>query len=386
METKNNIFFEHLKEYSKANKKERGLILDHLCFVTKIQRKSAIRRMRASIYCRQKPVEKRGRKTVYNIDVTLALKSIWKLSGEICGELLHPMIGEYVDNLKRQKLWIHGDIATKQLLIMSQSTAKRRLSTFIKFRDKRHGLSSTSPSALKTIIPIFTGPWKKKPPGWSQIDSVAHCGTTLVGDYVYTLTYIDVNTFWIGLSAQWNKGQIATQKSMASIKSRLPFPWLGAHPDTGSEFINHFVYDWCQAEKIDYSRSRPNHKNDNMYVEERNGHVVRKYLGYTRLDCSDTVVIINQFYQILELYLNHFIPIRRTLKKEKIGAKYHRVYEKVAKTPYQRLMESKKVNNIIKAKQKAIHQRLNLFFLKQEIERLTTLIYNLQQNYDNQKS
>jgi len=386
METKNNIFFEHLKEYAKADKKGRSLILDHLCFVTKLQRKSAIRRMSNSIYCRRKPVEKRGRKIIYNVDVTLALKSVWKLSGEICGELLHPIIGEYIDNLKREKHWVHGEIATQQLLVMSQSTVKRRLSKFIKFRDKRHGLSSTSPSALKAIIPIFTGPWKHKPPGWGQIDSVAHCGTTLVGAYVYTLTYIDACTFWIGLSAQWNKGQIATQGSMASIKSKLPFLWLGAHPDTGSEFINYFVYDWCQKEKIDYSRSRPNHKNDNMYVEERNAHVVRKYLGYIRLDCADTVVIVNQFYQILELYLNHFIPVRRTLKKERIGSRYHRVYEKVAKTPYQRLMESKKVNNIIKAKQKAIHQRLNLFFLKQEIERLTILIYNTQQNYGNQKS
>lgn len=386
METKNNIFVEHLNEYSKTNKRGRSLILDHLCFVTKIQRKSAIRRMGNSIYCRRKPMEKRGRKTVYDIDVTLALKSVWGLSGEICGELLHPMIREYVDNLKQQKLWRFSEIATQQLLTVSQSTVKRRLSKFVKFRDKRRGLSSTNPSALKAIIPIFVGPWKDKPPGWGQIDSVAHCGETLVGDYVYTLTYIDACTFWVGLSAQWNKGQMATQKSMVSIKSRLPFPWLGAHPDTGSEFINHFVYDWCQKEKIDFSRSRPNHKNDNMYVEERNGHVVRKFIGYTRLDCPSTVALINQLYPILELYLNHFIPVRRTLKRERVGAKYHRIYEKRAKTPYQRLMESKKVNQIIKAKQKAIHRRLNLFFLKQEIERLTTLIYNTQQNYGNQKS
>lgn len=123
-----------------------------------------------------------------------------------------------------------------------------------------------------------------------------------------------------------------------------------------------------------------------MYVEERNGHVVRKYLGYTRFDCSDVVVTINKFYIVLELYLNHFIPVRKTLKKTRIGAKYHRTYEKIAKTPYQRLMESRKINNIIKAKQKAIHEHLNLFNLKQEIDRLTTLIYDTQKNYDNQKS
>ena len=124
--------------------------------------------MKNSIYCRKKPIEKRGRKIIYSIDVTLALKNVWELSGEICGELLHPMIGEYVDNLKRQTKWIYNEIITSQLLKISQSTVKRRLSRFIKIRDKRHGLSSTSPSALKAIIPIFTGPWKRKPPGWGQ--------------------------------------------------------------------------------------------------------------------------------------------------------------------------------------------------------------------------
>lgn len=72
---------------------------------------------------------------------------------------------------------------------------------------------------------------------------------------------------------------------MAAIQARMPFPWLGAHPDTGSEFINAFVYGWCQQEKIELSRSRPGKKNDNMYVEERNGHVIRKFIGYLRLDC-----------------------------------------------------------------------------------------------------
>ena len=136
------------------------------------------------------------------------------------------MIGEYVDNLKKQTKWIYNETITYQLLKISQSTVKRRLSEFVKIRDKRHGLSSTSPSALKAIIPIFTGPWKRKPPGWGQIDTVAHCGTTLVGDYVFTLTYIDARTFWVGLSAQWNKGKVATQHSMATIKSRLPFKLL----------------------------------------------------------------------------------------------------------------------------------------------------------------
>ena len=112
-----------------------------------------------------------------------------------------------------------------------------------------------------------------------QIDTVVHCGSSLLGDMAYTLNYTDAATMTVIPHAQWNKGMEQTRESMKVIKSRMPFSWLGAHPDTGSEFINHFVMEWCREKKIDLSRSRPGKSNDNMYVEERNGHVIRKFVG-----------------------------------------------------------------------------------------------------------
>ena len=157
---------------------------------------------------------------------------------------------------------------------------------------------------------------------------------------------------------------------MAIIKKKLPVLLLGIHPDTGSEFINWILKKWCDKEKIEMTRSEPGKKNHNMYVEERNGHIVRKYLGYIRLDQIELVPMVNELYAILELYLNHFQTVRRTLTKERIGAKYRRTYEKIPKTPYQRMLEHKDVSEEVKEKLREEHAKLNPLILKKEIDRI----------------
>jgi hypothetical protein len=242
--------------------------------------------------------------------------------------------------------------------------------------------SSTSPSILKNIIPIIVGEWNDKPPGYGQIDTVVHCGSSLLGDLVYTVNYTDIATFWHGLSAQWNKGQYATIKSIKSIKERLPFKLKGIHPDTGSEFINWQLKDWCEEKEIELTRSRPNHKNDNAYVEQKNGHVVRRFIGYIRLDTLETVRILNDLYRKLELYLNHFVPSKKCLKKLRIGSKYQRKYDK-AQTPYKRVLVHSKINQTIKDDLTKIHQTLNPLNLKGEIDKLLLKLIKIQQQFGN---
>ena len=319
METKNSIFKEYLGEYLKTDKEGKGKILDHVRFVTKMHRKAVIRKFRTLQLQDPCKEEKRGRETFYTPDVTAALYDVWEASSEICGELLYAVVREYVDILIRDKMWKHGDGATEKLLFMSEGTMKRRVSSFMKMRRFRKGMSATKPSELKVIVPIFTGPWKDEPPGSGQIDTVVHCGSSLLGDMAYSLNYTDAAVYWIVLRAQWNKGQEATKESMECVKKKLPFPWLSAHPDTGNEFINHCVIPWCQEQKIRMTRSRPGHKNDNMYVEERNGHVVRKFVGYVRLDCKEAVGALNELYEILAMYLNHFVPVKKCLEKIRLG-------------------------------------------------------------------
>lgn len=387
MGTKKEVFRERLKEYLQASRQEKSKILDALRIITGLHRKAIIRGLRREqMRDRMKPKKKVGRRTIYTPDVTASLKDIWEAGNEVCGELLYPVISEYINILVRDKLWQHSTEATEKLKRMSVGTVKRRVGHFFKIQRGRKGISATKPSALKKLIPIFTGPWEDKPPGWGQVDTVVHCGSSLLGDMAYTLNYTDAATYMVIPRAQWNKGMEATKESMRSIQKQMPFPWLGAHPDTGSEFINRFVIEWCNDEKIELSRSRPGKKNDNMYVEERNGHVIRKTVGYIRLDCSETVAALNTLYDVLIPYLLHFVAVRRTLEKEKIQSKYRRIYERVPKTPYRRILEHTAIDVSVKEQLKKEHATLNPLLLKLEIEQRLDAVYDIQKRYGKSKN
>ena len=386
MTTKNEIFERYGEEYWKATRKRKGEILDTVTEVTGMHRKASVRKFRRLQTKEKSFLDKRGRPTVFTKDADAALETIWETANEPCGELLFPMIPEYLSVLERDKMWKHGDRATGKLLAMSEHTVRRRVGTFEKAKKKGRGLSGTKPSILKSIIPIFKGPWNGMPPGYGQIDTVAHCGHTLLGDFMWTVNYTDATTYWIIPRVQWNKGAEATTESLKTIQSMLPVILRGVHPDTGSEFINYTLKNWCESENIEMTRSEPGKKNDNMYVEERNGHVVRKYLGYIRLDQKELVSIVNELYDVLAFYLNHFQVVRRTLTKERVGAKYRRTYEKTPKTPYLRMIEHKDVLDEVKEKLRVEHAKLNPLLLKKQIDTLTIRLLNVRKTISEPKT
>jgi len=382
MTTKHTIFEEKAQEYWKADKRRKGEILDAVCEISGLTRKGAIKRFRR-MQTRHSRTTRAGRKTYYTKDVDVALYEIWEAANRPCGVLLHPLIPEYVAILIRDGMWKHGDETTSKLLAMKCMTVRRRCTRLRTTHEGTHGLSTTKPSHLKQIIPIFKGPWVDALPGEGQIDTVAHCGSSLSGDFIRSVCYTDAATYWVIPRAQWNNGRRATVVSVEEIEMRLPVLLLHLHPDTGSEFINWHLKEWCDEHTppVRLTRSEPGKKNDNMYVEERNGHVVRKYLGYTRFDCPLVVPIINEFYDTLALYLNHFQAVRRTLSKERVGAKYRRVYEKVAKTPYQRMLEHAHVSEDVKAMLRAEHEALNPLLLKQKLDTLWSMIIKIQRDH-----
>ena len=157
---------------------------------------------------------------------------------------------------------------------------------------------------------------------------------------------------------------------------------LGDHPDTGSEFINWHLKSWCGQKTIELIRSRPNHKNDNAYVEQKNGHVVRRFLGYTRFNARETVEILNQIYVKLELYLNHFVPSRKCVSKIRIGAMHKRQYDQ-AQTPYARTLAHPDISVETKENLRQIHARLNPLDLKLEIDKLTSELLKIQRQNGN---
>jgi hypothetical protein len=371
MQTKKELFGIEIKGYITSSKQEKGRILDALERQTGMWRESIIRSFKRewkrSVY---NSTNQRGRKTYYTQDVEEALKEVWKSANSCCGELLHPIISEYVNILRRDDMWNHDDLATGKLLAMSMATVKRRVSGW-KCDFGIRGISTTTPSSIKERIPIFQGSWLEVPVGMGQIDTVAHCGGSMVGDFVYSCGFVDVSSGWFEYRAQWNKGMEATRESLQMIKERLPFPLHHIHPDCGSEFLNQMVMSWCEEEKIDISRSRSYHKNDNGYIEQRNGHISRRWLGYDRLGSKKLLPKLNQFYEMICQYHNHFIAQRLCIGTKTLpNGKHRKVYETKAQTPYSRLCANSKVNQNIKDKLKTEHEKLNPKILHDKLEKM----------------
>ena len=231
------------------------------------------------------------------------------------------------------------------------------------------------------MVPIRMDGWDTAEVGVTQVDTVAHCGAANVGDFIFTTNGTDVATLWGTRRAQWNKGQEVTRASLQAMRADSPFPWTEIHPDSGSEFINFHCIAYATESNLRMTRSRPYHKNDNCFVEERNGHVVRAYVGYERLDAREAVDTLNHLYDVLTPYLNHFIASRRIVSKERIGSRWKVTREKIAKTPYQRVLDRSDVGNEVKNKLRTEHSTLNPATMKKQIDRLTKEVHDIQRRH-----
>jgi hypothetical protein len=377
---KHAIIRDKLAAYLKASKKEKGAILVNLQSVTSMPPKSLVRALkREQLRSGRNPPKKRGRKPYYTTETEAALAWVWEQYDYPCAERLHSHLSEAIRIFVRDGMWSYSEQATEQLRRMSLGAMKVRTTALAKRRGLMRGQSTTRSSELLKSVPVFFGSWDKKAAGNGQIDTVVHSGPKLMGTMVYTVNYVDVATYWQEPVAQLNKSEQSTLASMKTIKDRLPFPWLGVHPDSGSEFINNVALPWFEANGIEPSRSRPHKKNDNCYIEQRNLVVVRKYVGYERYDCLEAVIAMNELYVVLRLYLNFFQPTFKLQQKKQraktsecrqYGKPYQRVYD-TPRTPYQRVLERDDVSREVKDKLTAQYETLNPKVIRDKIRALT---------------
>jgi len=381
MANKQGVFEEEKYAYWTADKKRKSAILDAVVEVSGLTRKAAIKRFRRIQLHDPCGTEQRGRPVIYTPDCIAALKEVWEIGAEACGENLHPMIGEYIDIAVRDKSWTHHGEATEKLRRMSMGSVKQYVGRFTRTRRNFGGKSTTQKSAIIAMVPIRMDGWDTAEVGVTQIDTVAHCGDTTAGAYVFTANGTDVATLWGFRRAQWNKGQEATVNSLNAMRHSSPFPWTELHPDSGTEFINHHCLAYANATGLRMTRSRPYHKNDNCFVEERNGHVVRAYVGYARFDAPTVVDALNKIYDVLTPYLNHFIASRRIVSKERIGARWKVMRERIAETPYQRVLKRDDVSAAVKNNLRAAHAAMNPKAMKANIDCLTKRVFDMQRRH-----
>jgi len=385
MQHKKGVFEEKCEEYWKACKKRKSVILSSLTEVTGLGRKACIKRLRRMQLRDPGSTEQRGRPRYYTPDIIAALLEVWEIGSEACGENLHPMIGEYIDIQIRAGTWKHDDLVTGKLRKMSLGSVKDYVGNFTRTRRSFGGKGTTQKSSVISMVPIRMDGWDAAEAGVTQVDTVAHCGDTISGDYAITTNGADVATLWGTRRAQWGKSQEVTKTSLEAMRNDSPFHWTEMHPDSGLEFINLFCIRYAEESFLRMTRSRPYHKNDNCFVEERNGHVVRAYVGYERLDVFETVNALNDLYDVLTPYLNHFIASRRIVSKERVGARWKVTREKVAKTPYQRVRERDDISEEVKTRLLEEHAKLNPAKMKKKIDLLSKRVHDIQNKYGNPK-
>ncbi|MEA2021912.1 MAG: transposase, partial [Candidatus Caldatribacteriota bacterium] len=181
---------------------------------------------------------------------------------------------------------------------------------------------------------------------------------------------------WVEMIAVKNKAQVWVFGGIEDIKERLPFSILGIDSDNGAEFINDHLLRYCKEEHITFTRSRPYRKNDSCFVEQKNWSVIRRAVGYTRYDTDKELSILNELYSYLRLYSNLFQPVRKLIKKERIGSKVSKRYDE-AKTPYRRVLASPDIEDKIKVKLKNKYAMLNPAELKRKITKLQNRLLKL---------
>jgi hypothetical protein len=345
------------ERYRKVRKKEKGTILDEFTKATGLHRKAVIRLLnRRSLVSRGKPS---GRPPKYGSRVVEALRAVWEASDRLCSKRLHPFLPEFIKVLRRcGESKITAEIEA-ELCRMSPATIDRLLRPW-KHKGGRHTFSTTRRGTLlRNSIPIRTfADWQENRPGFIEVDLVAHCGESLDGFYLNTLMAVDVATGWTEFVGVWGKGEHRVGTAVHHVRERLPFPLLGLDSDNGSEFINQNLANWCRREKISFTRSRPYKKNDNCYVEQKNGSIVRRIIGRDRYSSKQAYETLNRTYYLLRLYVNYFQPTMKLASKTRHGARVHRVYDK-AQTPYQRVLNSGLVSEATRAQINSTYALLN---------------------------
>jgi hypothetical protein len=349
--TKRDLVARYQLEYKGAGRKAKSGILDALCQATGWNRKYAVGRLAKPLPPRQKV--RRNRSRIYGVNEEAALVKVWILSEFLTGKRLAPFIEEFVEALER-----HGEISLpapvrSKLLRMSAATMDRLLRRHRHVRGK--GVCATKPGGLlksQVAIRLANG-WDDSRPGFGEIDCVAHCGERFEGEFFHTLGYTDVATGWSEFRTLRAKGQKETLTALQSICKSLPFHVLGLDSDNGSEFLNWHLVNFCAEGNIQFTRCRPYHKNDQCRIEQKNGAIVRRHLGYKRYDTDRELKLMNRAYSLLKYLVNFFEPSAKGKEK--------------AMTPYRRLLASGILGQKAQAELEEIYYALNPVQLRRDL-------------------
>jgi hypothetical protein len=351
--------------YRGATFGDRIRILDEFVALTGYHRKHAIRLLR------EQPGATEGareRNRLYDEAVRQALTVLWEAADRVCGKRLKALIPKLVDAMERHGHLELDPVVKAKLLQVSAATIDRLLANARLHIDGQRKRRKGVGSAIRRSIPVRTfADWRDPPPGFFEIDMVEHCGGSKTdGEFVHTLTLTDIASGWTECVAMRTRNQMLVIEAFEKVAADLPFLMLGVDSDNDTAFMNQSVFDYCKGHGLEQTRSRAYKKNDQAWVEQKNGAVVRRLVGYGRLSGNNAKNALAQLYASSRLYINFFQPSFKLKSKTRDGARVHKVYLAPA-TPCDRLLAHDSVEPAIKEKLKAQFNSLDPVRLLQEM-------------------
>jgi hypothetical protein len=354
--------------YEKRGREGKTRMLNELCEDHGYERKYAIKLLNGSLpepSGRPRP----GPVPQYEV-IEPIVRQMWLAAEQPCGKRLVPILRQWLPYYERR----FGEVSWQQRKLLRQVSAATldRLLSGARAEYPGWGRCGTKPgSLLKTEIPIRTGTWDLTQPGYLEADSVAHCGTSLAGDFIWSLTYTDIFSGWTEGRAVWNKGAAGVLAATQDVEGALPFGLLGFDCDNGSEFLNHHLWGYLAKRRspVEFTRSRPYHKDDNAHVEQKNWMWPRQLLGYTRLEDIDLVVRICKVYkEVWGPLHNFFLPCLKLKKKWREGSHWRKRYE-LPRTAYDRLCRPGILDLKQRRQLRERYDSLDPFLLKDDLEK-----------------
>lgn len=363
------------ERYQKAKKKEKTKILEEFLKTCDYNRKYAIRLLNAPL--EESLRAKKKRRPHYSSTGVTILESIWEAAGYPWSVRLKALLPIWM-KWARKKFAIDPKTEAELLAISPRQMDRRLGPKRLKIRKKMYGTTKPG-SLLKNQIPIRTKNWDIKKAGYSEVDTVAHCGNSLDGEFIYTLNDTDIHTTWTESVAVMGKGAEGVQKGLVEISGRRPFRRRGIDSDNGSEFMNHHLIRYCQSSRprLEFTHSRPYEKEDQGHVEQKNFTHVRKIFGWDRYDTAEAFHAMNDLYRNeLSLWNNLFQPSVKLKEKIRKGSKLIRKYS-AALTPFQRALKCKEAEpEKVQVLQKLLDST-DPFELSERLDRKLQRIYKM---------
>jgi hypothetical protein len=362
------------EEYRRSSKEQKTELLNEARKRTRLNRKVLIRKL---AHPRKAVVRRAKRGASYGVEVVTALVEMRELFDYACGQRLAPALRTEVPRLRAAGQLKCSDEVAGKLLKISPSTIDRLLRHEKQVQRIRLPRSGRTHPLLYQKIPVtVAAEWDTDEVGNVQVDYVEHCGRSSGGQYIHTVSTVDIASGWWEGEPITARSQEATREALDEIRKRAPFRFREIHPDNDTGLINDLLWRYCRRRRIKLSRSRPYKKNDNAWVEQRNRTHVRKVVGYRRFDTTAELAALRTLYAAPRLYRNFFQPKMKLKSKERVNGKIHRKYEP-PKTPYQRLLESGQLNPAVERKLRKQYESLNVVRLRAEVEGLRNKLFDL---------